>query len=316
MDIEFVLTDNGIDEFVRRCVNLSENGFFSYFKLGEGGFELSDTYNESVNGDGGTDYSIELTHTPVEKSNFQITGSSQTLTDDGNGNLTGDGSGTIDYKSGDVEVRFNNSVTGFVTSTYKYRGRLSSEKEKVIGESPDGGSSGTYYGIIPELPIAENSITVDDGQDTPQTLTDDGIGNLTGDGSGAIDYKTGEISLSFSSSVPEGNSITVKYKYDGAAKDVPDPCSYTELESESDSDLYTFQKSFQDGDVSFVENGKVLCKVFLDLWEGIDDGSGGSPFFFEGGLFSEDDIMVAYFTFSKARKDGSTKIDINAYSVI
>lgn len=42
-------------------------------------------------------------------------------------------------------------------------------------------------------------------------VTDDGAGNLIGNGTGTIDYQTGAITVTFSSGVPAGNNINVQY---------------------------------------------------------------------------------------------------------
>lgn len=320
MDVEFVLTDDGADEVVRRAANLVTGDLFSYFKLGEGGFNLSDLVTETnkVTGDGSKNYEFTVDKLPVGRNTFEVTDGTQVVTDDGSGNLTGDGSGTINYKTGEVSVDFDSNVGSGagISPSYKYHGVFSEEKTKVIATSPSGGAKGIFFGIIDKLPIAEATLSIDDGQDTPQVVTDDGSGNLTGDGSGTVDYENGEIRVIFSSDVPEGNEITATYKYDGAPKE---PVStYSDLESESDPNLYTFTKSFgvdSKTTVTNLGNGKVLCKVHLDLWEALDDGEGNPPYFFEGGLFSENDVLVGYFTFSKMKKEGSRESDIYAYGV-
>jgi hypothetical protein len=42
-------------------------------------------------------------------------------------------------------------------------------------------------------------------------VTDDGAGNLIGDGTGFIDYDSGEISVIFKSAIPQGENINVQY---------------------------------------------------------------------------------------------------------
>lgn len=42
-------------------------------------------------------------------------------------------------------------------------------------------------------------------------VTDDGAGNLIGDGTGTIDYVSGAISITFTSAVPSGNDINIHY---------------------------------------------------------------------------------------------------------
>ena len=54
-------------------------------------------------------------------------------------------------------------------------------------------------------------ITANTSLGSTQNVTDDGNGNLIGDGIGTIDYNTGAISITFTSAVPSGQNITVMY---------------------------------------------------------------------------------------------------------
>lgn len=54
-------------------------------------------------------------------------------------------------------------------------------------------------------------ITANVALGTTLNVTDDGNGNLIGNGTGAIDYDTGVISVTFSQAIPAGNQIQVQY---------------------------------------------------------------------------------------------------------
>lgn len=59
--------------------------------------------------------------TPIRRGTFVVTGTvpAQSVTDDGLGTFTGDGTGTIDYTTGAVSITFNSAPTaGTVTATY------------------------------------------------------------------------------------------------------------------------------------------------------------------------------------------------------
>lgn len=315
LSIDGVNTNSGKDAEAQFFTGLLTTGKISYFKLGEGGWAESDLYTEVLDvGDGTKNYSGTLTKLPVAAFTVTITDGVQALTDDGTGVLSGDGSGTVDYKSGEVTVEFDSIIlTGTdIEAKYRYRGRESSSTTETLATGD--GTIGTYYGAVEVLPVVPSSVTITDGGS--QVITDDGSGNLTGDGVGAIDYATGEIEVEFGFGVTNGNQILVTYKYDNAPKD-PDP-SLTDLESEFSSVLYTFQKDFVDGDITFAgENtGRLVCAIRLVEYEGIDDGNGDPPVFFEGGLFSEGDVMLAYFTFNALWNDGSTEINIDVNVVI
>lgn len=72
------------------------------------------------------------------------------------------------------------------------------------------GTTGPYTHTASNLPITPFSVTV---TAPVQTVTDDGMGNLTGDGNGTIDYTTGEMSVTFNAVVAAAAAITVDYEH-------------------------------------------------------------------------------------------------------
>lgn len=54
-------------------------------------------------------------------------------------------------------------------------------------------------------------ITANSSLGVTQNVTDDGAGNLIGDGTGSINYDTGAISVTFNNNVPTGESISIQY---------------------------------------------------------------------------------------------------------
>ena len=150
-----------------------------------------------------------------------------------------------------------------------------------------------------------------DGVIPVQTLEDTtGIGELSGDGIGTVNYKYGTLDVTFDANVGAGHRIVVEYKY--ANVPLAPSAAKTQLDSQGDSTLFTFEKEFTVSDFTFRGTGfgteRVRC--YMDETEGIDDGDsyGGTPYYFEGGIFDEDDVMLCYFTFDKERKRGSTTI--------
>ena len=308
-EFNIIECDAGRDYTTNWLMGLLTSGQVSYFKLGEGGWSSSALYtNQFDTGDGDKTYSGIVDRLPLERNTVTISAGVQTLTDDGSGNLTGDGTGTVNYKTGAISVVFtsNVAISTAVNATYKYWGSLSNELTQEYGYGKD--NTGTYFIILDYTPLAPSTITVTDGV---QTLIDDGAGAFTGDGTGTVDYDTGEVAVVFTDIVPSTRTISVTYKYDGAPN-VPDPTK-TDLESESDANLYTFQKTLQSTDFTFQgENtGRVTVELYVELWEALDDGNGDPPFFFEGGLFNASDVLLYYFTFSKIKKDGVGKIVFN-----
>lgn len=91
----------------------------------------------------------------------------------------------------------------------------------------------------------------------------------------------------------------------------PDP-SLTDLESVSDTALYTFQKDFTAAELSYELDGSVpfaVAKAFLDFTEGNDDGMGESPEYFEIGIFDENDVMLIYATIPGETKNPSKTLN-------
>jgi len=77
---------------------------------------------EAVGALGSTHYSYTLLHAQVF--GLVISDGTQTITDDKNGNLIGDGAGTINYATGAIDVTFNSITTGPVVVSYLYEDPL------------------------------------------------------------------------------------------------------------------------------------------------------------------------------------------------
>jgi hypothetical protein len=84
------------------------------------------------------------------------------------------------------------------------------------------GSSGPYAITLSQVPLVRGHtdvlgavspglyITATDGGGSQMVVTDDGNGNLIGDGSGTVSYTSGAISVTFDSAVPSGNDINTQ----------------------------------------------------------------------------------------------------------
>jgi len=334
IDFFIRLCDDGRDAAVKYLTGLAATGAMSYFKFGEGSWSASDFFTNVVRlGGGGKVYSGILLFVPVVQNVLTITadpnGTPQVVTDvpnvpyDGSGTFVGNGTGTINYKTGEWAVTFTANVTSGVDieAKYKYWGRPSEPKVQQYGLG--AGNVGTYAMTLSyvsqDVPVARGSVTIVDGGSPPQVLTDvpsypyGGSGTFTGDGSGVIDYERGEIDFTFTLAVATDQVIEVTYRYDGAP-DQPSKIA-ADLFSEADPELFTFQKSFhivpadpETGDIWEPIANHIRCRLFLELHEAIDDGNGNAPAFFEGGLFLDNDVMLAHFTFTKFRNFGDREI--------
>jgi hypothetical protein len=82
----------------------------------------------------------------------------------------------------------------------------------VSGESlgTGDGVKTTFSGTLAQDQVKEKSLTITAGA---QSVTDDGAGNLTGSGSGTINYVSGAYSVTFSSAPTSGTAVTAAYTY-------------------------------------------------------------------------------------------------------
>lgn len=100
--------------------------------------QLGTKETHAVGALGATNYVGTLTNFPLlpkeaSPSTYEVvfTDGTQVVSDDGAGALVGDGSGTIDYATGDFDVTFNVATTGAVTCDYEYL-------RQTVGAAPNG----------------------------------------------------------------------------------------------------------------------------------------------------------------------------------
>lgn len=157
-----------------RMVHTISDAFFSVGNgsVGPyGGFSRNIYRQPLTVGDGSTGpYSAVLDGTDITPSSVVIrdTVGGQVLQDDGSGSLIGSGSGTVNYVTGDVTFTFTNPV----------------------------GVGNEIAQSLNDQHIQRGSLVITD-PDTGQTVRDDGLGNLIGDGTGTVDYTTGFSSVTF-----------------------------------------------------------------------------------------------------------------------
>ena len=92
----------------------------------------------------------------------------------------------------------------------------SSEKVESETVATANGTTGPYTGSLSFIPIRPGTITVT-GYSTAAasdlTVTDDGAGGFTGDGTGTIDYSSGSVSVTFSNTIDNTTLVTSTYDY-------------------------------------------------------------------------------------------------------
>lgn len=125
----------------------------------------------------------------------------------------------VNYKAPDGTPRL--LFTNNVDSIFQYDGTTVSAypvytTSTAVSESYGSGTggSGPYTHSAASTPVVRRSVTVTAGA---QSVTDDGLGAFTGDGTGTINYTTGAMSVTFSAVVGLGDPITVAYKALSAA---------------------------------------------------------------------------------------------------
>ncbi len=320
--LKIVLTKSGRNEFARLLAG-DNDAYIKEIRLGVGGWSESDVVSETLGlGDGTYSFSSLTDRKPLVIGSLSISvyatnGDLINVSDDGDGSLSGSGvSGSVNYSTGEISLSCSFPIlTGSkVDCVYKVRGRVSSTFEQNIDVGD--GSVGPYSGTLSCFQIEPGSVTISDWRST--FLKDNGDGNLYdpngGAGSGEIDYEDGSVYITaFSSVISSGKNIRASFRllnYPNAPRD-----PVVQLDAERDGD-YVFSKTL----VNYTETtpvfqgvgtGKVRYRIFLDNDEGNNNGSGLSPWFFEGALYSGNGRLVAYFTFPGIRKDSSKQIDFS-----
>ena len=140
---------------------------------------------------------------------FMALGKWYEITDPGNGVLEGEGSGSISFATGTVTVTLSAQPDVGSSIIFNFLMDIADEVET---------HNGTISGAIPEVEIqlepgvAPESVTVEYTADAvTKTLTDDGEGLLTGDGTGTINYGTGEVTVKPSVVHDDGTDFDVDY---------------------------------------------------------------------------------------------------------
>jgi len=307
-----IITDSGRDRIVQTLAGLV-SGQITKFKLGEGGYvrsiEISEVFVASASG---TENSYTFA---IAGGSFVITGvdlPTKTF-------FVDDDQTTYFNVGAKIVVEESSGNDGVYTvSSISYSAPYT---EIVVLETiPYDSISGVLR--VDRLPICKGPsddayhypmrIIEMNGATPIQILTDTtGEGDLTGDGTGTVNYKAGAIAVTFTSNVAAGNTVVGYWKY---ANEPIDPVpTKTQLDAEGDDTLFFFEKVLTSDKFEFQGSGsaKVKVTVNLDLAESISDGTtwGGTPYFFEGGLYDEDDTLLCYFTFDKERKSGSSTLE-------
>lgn len=138
------------------------------------------------------------------------------LTDPGNGELTGQGSGSVAFNTGSVSFTLQALPDADSAIIYSYVASNAAEFTQRTG-----GAVAAKARIRHRLPhdgILPGSVTATYlvGGVT-RTITDNGTGGLTGQASGSITYATGELDMELASTPDAGSNISYSYQQGAAS---------------------------------------------------------------------------------------------------
>ena len=155
-------------------------------------------------------FSAILANTTLMLGSTVVTdGGTQFLTDTkGDGILSGDGTGSINYYTGAITAIFNGTpISGnSITVSYQYMAG-----DALLRLEPLGTASGTnadIYGTLGNTFVMKKTVFVVSGD---KHLQDNGLGILEGDGDGTINYATGDIWAGFDMAPAAGLAVRVRY---------------------------------------------------------------------------------------------------------
>lgn len=169
-------------------------------------------------------YTLSLADAPPMPGTLEVSymalGKWQTLRDPGNGELTGQGSGTITFATGSVALTLNALPDVGSSVIWAYVGQNSSAFTQHTGAAVQAKAKVSrtlpHQGILP----GSYSATFTVGGVT-KTITDGGNGTLSGTGgAGVINYAAGTVSMELTATPDAGTAITHAYQQ-GSVTDTP-----------------------------------------------------------------------------------------------
>ena len=133
------------------------------------------------------------------------------LTDPGNGELTGQGSGTIAFATGSVSFTLQALPDVDSAIIYSYVGQNAAEFTQRTGAAVSAKARVRHRlphdGILPGSVSATYLVG-----GVTKTITDNGLGGLTGEASGTIVYATGELDMELTGTPDTGSAISYSYQ--------------------------------------------------------------------------------------------------------
>lgn len=141
---------------------------------------------------------------------FMALGNWYTVQDDGAGGFTGSGTGTINYSTGSIAVTFPSMPDAGSSVLFQW-----GENTAFTNRSGAAGYRMPEFSWqVAQAPIKPGTITITwQSGGATRTVTDNGTGDLTGDGTGSVNYATGQISLRPAYMIDAGGEFNTQYTY-------------------------------------------------------------------------------------------------------
>ncbi|HLA33017.1 MAG TPA: hypothetical protein VJ047_18505 [Pseudomonas sp.] len=153
---------------------------------------------------------------------FLALGKWQELRDPGNGELTGEGSGTIAFGTGSVSFTLSALPDAGSAIIYSYIAQNDAEFTQRTGAGVAAKARVRYRlphdGINPGSLSATYLVA-----GVTKTITDNGTGGLTGQAVGSITYATGELDMELTSTPDAGSAIQYSYQQGAVSDTVLNP---------------------------------------------------------------------------------------------
>ncbi len=74
------------------------------------------------------------------------------------------------------------------------------------------GTNKDFAATLDPAPVLPGSVQIDNNNTAPQVIVDDGHGRLVGGGSGTVNYKTGEVAVTFTTAPAAGKTVKIGHK--------------------------------------------------------------------------------------------------------